>query len=113
MKPGVVLINTSRGTLVDEPALKEALQSGKVAAAGLDVFENEPPTGSPLLSAPSVVLSPHVAGIDEQAFEDMTTMAAQTIVDLYQGRWPAERLVNAGQLPHPWRWANRARVAMR
>src|SRR5262249_39978129 len=104
MKPGVVLINTARGTLVDEPALKEALQRGKGAAAGLDVSEHEPPTASPLLSAPNVVLSPHVAGIDEQAFEDMATMAAQTIVDLFQGRWPAERLVNAGQFRQPWKW---------
>lgn len=103
MKPGVVLLNTARGTLIDEAALSEALHSGHVAAAGLDVFEQEPPTGSPLLSAPNVVLSPHVAGIDVQAFEDMATMAAQTIVELYQGRWPAERLVNAGQLAHPWK----------
>jgi D-3-phosphoglycerate dehydrogenase/(S)-sulfolactate dehydrogenase len=104
MKQGVVLINTARGTLVDEAALTEVLQSGKVAAAGLDVFEHEPPAGSPLLSAPNVVLSPHLAGVDEQAFEDMATMAAQTIVDLSQGRWPVERLVNAGQLRQPWKW---------
>jgi phosphoglycerate dehydrogenase-like enzyme len=104
MKQGVVLINTARGTLVDEPALREALQSGKVAAAGLDVFEQEPPNGSPLVSAPNVVLSPHLAGIDEQAFEDMATMAAQTIVDLHHGQWPAERLVNAAELRQPWKW---------
>jgi D-3-phosphoglycerate dehydrogenase len=103
MKPGAVLLNTARGTLIDEAALCEALHSGHVAAAGLDVFEQEPPTGSPLRSAPNVVLSPHVAGIDVQAFEDMATMAAQTIVDLHQGRWPAERLVNAAQLPQPWK----------
>ncbi|MGI8979710.1 MAG: phosphoglycerate dehydrogenase [Pirellulaceae bacterium] len=105
MKQGVVLVNTARGTLIDEAALSEALLSGRVAAAGLDVFEREPPTGSPLLSAPNVVLSPHLAGIDEQALEDMATMAAQTIVDLNQRRWPVERLVNAGQLPQPWKWA--------
>lgn len=104
MKDGVVLINTARGTLVDEGALRHALESGKVAAAGLDVFEREPPVGSLLLTAPRVVLSPHVAGIDEQAFEDMTTMAAQTIVDLFAGRWPAERLVNGKELPTPWKW---------
>jgi phosphoglycerate dehydrogenase-like enzyme len=103
MKPGAIILNTSRGTLIDEAALVEALQSGKVAAAGLDVFEREPPAGSPLLSAPNVVLSPHLAGIDEQAFVDMANMAAQTIADLYQSRWPAERLVNGGQL-HPWKW---------
>ena len=105
MKQGVILINTARGMLIDEAALTEALQSGKVSAAGLDVFQHEPPTDSPLLSAPNVVLSPHVAGIDEQAFEDMATMAAQTIVDLHQGGWPVDRLVNAGQLPQPWKWS--------
>jgi phosphoglycerate dehydrogenase-like enzyme len=104
MKQGVVLINTARGMLIDELALAEALQSGQVAAAGLDVFEREPPTDSPLHAAPNVVFSPHVAGIDEQAFEDMVKMAAETIVDLYQGRWPTERLVNAAQLPQSWKW---------
>jgi D-3-phosphoglycerate dehydrogenase / 2-oxoglutarate reductase len=104
MKQGVVLINTARGSLIEELALSEALQSGRVAAAGLDVFEREPPIDSPLRSAPNIVFSPHVAGIDERASEDMAQMAAQTIVALHQGRWPIERIINAGQLPQPWHW---------
>lgn len=106
MKQGVVLLNTARGLLIDEAALLEALQSGKVAAAGLDVFEREPPADSPLLGLANVVLSPHLAGIDEQAFVDSATMAAETIVELFQGRWPVERIVNTAQLPQPWKWSH-------
>ena len=69
-----------------------------------EMLAEKAPEGSPLLSAPNVVLSPHLAGIDEQAFVDMANMAAQTIVDLYGSRWPVERLVNTAQLPHPWKW---------
>lgn len=105
MKDGVILLNTARGTLIDEAALCAALQSGKVAAAGLDVFDQEPPRNSPLVSAPNVVLSPHLAGTDEQAIADMAVMAAQTIADLIQGRWPGDRIVNAAQLPQPWSWS--------
>ena len=63
MKPTAVVINTSRGPVVDEPALIEALQEGRIAGAGLDVFEKEPvDPGNPLLTMDNVVVSPHSAG---------------------------------------------------
>ena len=63
LQPHAVLINTCRGSVVDEVALANALTRGTLAAAAIDVFEYEPPVGSPLLSAPNIMLSPHVAGI--------------------------------------------------
>lgn len=104
MKDGVVLINTSRGGLVDEAALADALSAGKVAAAAIDVYTHEPPADSPLLTAPGVTFSPHVGGADTQSFDLMVNTAAQTIADLYQGHWPDGRLANAGCVAQPWRW---------
>ncbi|MCH8927534.1 MAG: phosphoglycerate dehydrogenase [Candidatus Marinimicrobia bacterium] len=67
MKEGIMIINCARGGLIDEDALSHALKSGKIKGAGLDVFENEPPEGSPLLKADNVILTPHLGASTEEA----------------------------------------------
>jgi phosphoglycerate dehydrogenase-like enzyme len=104
MKPGSVLINTARGSLVDEPALIEALQSGRLRAAALDVFDVEPlPLTSPLATMSNVLLAGHVAGLDNESQRDTLLMTADTIRGLRKGEWPAERIQNLKGIPG-WRW---------
>ena len=69
MKPNAVLINTARGPVVDSAALADALKSGRIAGACIDVFENEPPVAEdhPLLTAPNTVVTPHVAFATKEA----------------------------------------------
>lgn len=104
MKPGSVFINTARGALVDEPALIDALKSGHVRAAGLDVFEVEPlPNTSPLLKLDNVIMSGHVAGLDVEALRDTLIMSAETIVTLRDGGWPTECVRNLVGVKD-WTW---------
>lgn len=78
MRKGALLINVSRGGLVDEDALAEALESGHLSGAGLDVFEREPlPAGSPLRAAPNTILSPHAAFFSDASVERLQKLAAE------------------------------------
>ena len=81
MKRGVMIVNCARGGLIDEEALKEALEEGIVAGAALDVFEKEPPVGSPLLLMGNVVCTPHLGASTEEAQENVAVAVAEQMVD--------------------------------
>jgi D-3-phosphoglycerate dehydrogenase / 2-oxoglutarate reductase len=86
MRPGSILINTSRGGVVDEKALITALESGHISAAGLDVFEREPPDpANPLFSFDRVILSPHLAGLTTEAAERMAVASVRNALDFLNG----------------------------
>jgi D-3-phosphoglycerate dehydrogenase / 2-oxoglutarate reductase len=103
MKPTAFLVNTARGALVNEADLLEALRAGRLAGAGLDVFEQEPPGKSPLFELDNVLLTPHGAGTDRKSRDDMALSAAEAIVALSRGEWPAEKVVNPEVRP-TFRW---------
>ena len=100
MKPGAFLINTARGEIVDEGALVEALRSGHLAGAGLDVLAHEPPDpNSPLIGMQSVILSPHTAGLTKEGVALLAKGAAENALAVLEGRAPSfsgnwERLQN-------------------
>jgi phosphoglycerate dehydrogenase-like enzyme len=86
MKPTAIFINTARGQLVDQTALYEALREGKIAAAGLDVFDPEPiEAHEPLLALPNVVLSPHTAGTTPEALMNGLNLCAANVVAFLEG----------------------------
>jgi D-3-phosphoglycerate dehydrogenase len=90
MKPTAHLINTARGGLVDEAALSQALTTGRIAGAGLDVFRDEPPVGSPLLGIKANVLyAPHWGSQTGAADAEAARLCVDTILAIDQGKSPA------------------------
>jgi D-3-phosphoglycerate dehydrogenase / 2-oxoglutarate reductase len=98
MKRGARLINTARGELVDETALLEALRAGHLGGAALDVFAVEPPTDSPLLQLPNVVVTPHIAGSTAEAQEEVGVQIAQQVRD-YLAEGAVRNAVNLPTIP--------------
>lgn len=98
MKPNAVLINTSRGTVVDEKALEKALGEKQIAAAGLDVFEKEPLlAASPLLKLDNVTLAPHIASADLDSRLKMSELVVKDIISVLRGEMP-KALINSDVL---------------
>ena len=88
MKPSAYIVNTSRGPVIDEVALVEALKNNVIKGAALDVFENEPKLAPGLAELSNVVITPHIASATEETRSKMSEMAAQAIIDALEGRRP-------------------------
>jgi D-3-phosphoglycerate dehydrogenase len=94
MRPGSVLVTTARGSIHDEASLLAALKSGHIAAAGLDVWEQEPPPADhPLLSLPNVICTQHTAGVTHESRSMITRIAAEAFSAFAAGRFPP-RIIN-------------------
>lgn len=98
MKPGAILVNTGRGAVLDEAALVAALREGRLAAAGLDVYEHEPALAPGLAELDNVVVLPHLGSATMATRDRMATMAAESLVAMLAGRRP-DNLVNPEVLP--------------
>jgi D-3-phosphoglycerate dehydrogenase / 2-oxoglutarate reductase len=93
MKDGAVLINTSRGPIVETAAVTDALRAGRLGAAALDVFDSEPPDPAAIEGLDNLVATPHSAFYSEESIQESQRKAAEAIVDVLQGRAPRYRIV--------------------
>jgi glyoxylate reductase len=93
MRPHAVLVNTSRGSLVDSEALGKALADATIGAAGLDVYESEPEVPKHLLEAPRCVLLPHIGSATTKARNAMASLAADNVLAVLDGAEPPNRVV--------------------
>jgi len=101
LKPGAYLVNTARGSVVDEAALVDALASGRLAGAAIDVFDPEPPLpGNPLLHMDNVIVTPHFCAMTEESLRNMAVAVAEGVLDALAGRKPR-------YLVDPGMWENR------
>jgi D-3-phosphoglycerate dehydrogenase len=90
MKPTAFIINTSRGEIIQESALLDALHQGVIAGAGLDVFEKEPPDpNNPLFQMPNVIFSPHSAALTKDSAAKLAEGAAENVIHVLEGRPPS------------------------
>jgi D-3-phosphoglycerate dehydrogenase len=88
LKKQAFIVNISRGNIVDEEALYRSLKEGRIRGAALDVFSQEPPAGSPLLSLDNVILTPHMGGYTLEALRDTGLICVRNILDLFEGKTP-------------------------
>lgn len=108
MKRGAIVVNTSRGGIIDEKALADALAEGGLGGAGIDVFDTEPPAAdNPLLSAPRAILTPHAAALTRECTVRMAVLAAERVIAQLSGKVP-DNVANPEVLADP-RWRSLAR----